>query len=109
MKGRSVLVLFPFTDLSAVKRRPALVLHERDRDLLVAFISSRIPERKGFNTVVVDESTKGFDRTGLKRTSGIYTDKLATLAKEMVSGEIGSLGRKWKRRVNRSLKKVLFL
>lgn len=43
MKGKIVLVPFPFTDLSASKLRPALVLYEGYRDVVVAFISSKIP------------------------------------------------------------------
>jgi len=43
MKGKIVLVHFPFTDLSATKLRPALVIHESDEDVVVAFISSRVP------------------------------------------------------------------
>ena len=44
MKGKIVLIHFPFTDMSALKLRPALVIHESDQDVVVAFISSRIPE-----------------------------------------------------------------
>jgi mRNA interferase MazF len=42
LKGRIVLIPFPFTDLSASKLRPALVLYEGEQDVVVAFISSRM-------------------------------------------------------------------
>jgi len=45
MKGKIVLVPFPFTDLTAAKLRPALVIHEGDRDVVTAFISSKIPSK----------------------------------------------------------------
>jgi mRNA interferase MazF len=42
-RGDVVLVLFPFTDLSGQKRRPALVVGRvSGDDLIVAFVTSRI-------------------------------------------------------------------
>lgn len=45
MRGKIVLVPFRFTDLTAAKLRPALVLNESEEDLVVAFISSRVPSK----------------------------------------------------------------
>jgi mRNA interferase MazF len=39
MKAKIVLAHFPFTDLSGSKLRPALVIHEDEQDVIVAFIS----------------------------------------------------------------------
>ncbi len=43
MKGNIIVILFPFTDLSSIKRRLALVIHETKYDIVVAYISSNVP------------------------------------------------------------------
>lgn len=65
MKGKIVLVPFPFTDLSSRKLRPALVLHEGNRDVVVAFISSRLPTEKCSTDVMIYEESKDFKGTRL--------------------------------------------
>lgn len=45
MKGKIILLPFPFTDLTSAKLRPALVIYEGEKDVIVAFISSKIPFR----------------------------------------------------------------
>ncbi len=65
MKGKIVLVPFPFTDLTAAKLRPALVLFEGRRDVVVAFISSRVPEGSSAWSVVGGMDHGGFWLQGL--------------------------------------------
>ena len=91
MKGKIVLVHFPFTDLSAVKLRPALVLYESDDDVIVAFISSRIPSSLLDSDLPVMADSDEFPATGLKVSSVIKFDKIATLSKVLVEGEIGEI------------------
>ena len=84
-KGRIVLVPFPFTDLSGQKVRPALVLHvSKGEDSIVAFISSARGRKYPF-----DVSIQATNRNGLKMDSVIKVDKIATLQKKIILGEIG--------------------
>jgi mRNA interferase MazF len=91
MKGKIVLVRFPFTDLSAAKLRPALVIHENDRDIVVAFISSRVPAVLTGSDLLIADTHPDFPETGLKVSSVIKFDKIATVSKDLVEGEIGKL------------------
>ncbi|MBO3840558.1 MAG: type II toxin-antitoxin system PemK/MazF family toxin [Nitrososphaerota archaeon] len=109
MKGKIVLVPFPFTDLTAVKLRPALVLFEGERDVVVAFISSRIPGELKPTDVLIEETHPEFKLTGLKTSSVIKLDKIATLLKSMVMGEIGEIGPQIKREINEKLIKTYSL
>jgi len=42
MKGDIVLIKFPFTDFSAFKKRPSLVLYDTGVDIVAAYISSEL-------------------------------------------------------------------
>ena len=103
MKGKIVLVPFPFTDLTAAKLRPALVLFETEMDVVVAFISSRLSEEPAQSEIVVKENHPEFRQTGLKRSSAIRLDKVATVVKDLIVGEIGETGPVLKREINEAL------
>jgi len=56
LKGKIVLIPFPFTNLTSAKLRPALVLFEGEQDVVVAFISSRVPDKPSLTDVMFDKS-----------------------------------------------------
>ena len=103
-KGHIVLVPFPFTDLSANKVRPALILHTDAQDYIVAFISS-LPERK----LTFDVLIKATAQNGLKINSRIKINKLATLHKGVVLGKLGFADAHTMLKVNAILKKMFAL
>ena len=93
-RGTIVLTKFPFTDLSASKRRPALIISKvstEKPDVIVSFISSVIPENMSETDFVLDTNHKDFQGTGLRKKSVFKMDKLATLDKSIFTGELGSL------------------
>lgn len=90
--GSIVLARFPFTDLSGDKRRPALVVsrdNDRRADLVVCFITS-VP-RTGPDMAAI-APTPG---TGLKVTSVVRFDKLATLGPAVITGKLGDAPAYW--------------
>jgi len=104
MKGKIVLVPFPFTDLTAAKLRPALVIYEGQKDVVLAFISSKVPSELSDADVSV---TKNHTEAGLKVDSVIKLDKIATVLKDLIVGELGELDEELRSEVNRKLKKML--
>ena len=106
-KGDIVLIPFPFTDLSGKKVRPALVLYAsaRGEDCIVAFISS-IPKKNSGLFAISAEPSK---QNGLKASSHIRLDKLATLEKKLVIGGVGSLDPATQKKIALKLKTLLGL
>ena len=108
MKGQIVLVPFPFTDLTSIKLRPALILYEGEKDVVAAFISSRVDKPKPTD-IIIDQEHPEFKKTGLKTTSILKLDKVATLSKSLIVGEIGEVGAKLKKEINQKIAKVYSL
>ena len=106
MKGKIVLIPFPFTDLTSTKLRPALVLFEGQKDVVVTFISSRIPRRPALTEIIINDTHPEFKLTGLKNSSVIRLDKVATISKDLILGEIGEIGDKLKKETNVKLSKT---
>lgn len=93
-RGAIVLTRFPFTDLTGSKVRPAVIISRSDRpgnDVILAFISSVPPQTLLKTDLLVEPSHPEFPGTGLKIASVIKCDKLATVERRILLGEIGRL------------------
>jgi len=69
MRGKIVLLPFPFDDFSATKVRPALCLTDEigpHGHVVVAFISSKLPALPEEFDLVMRQSDTGFLITGLR-------------------------------------------
>jgi len=75
LKGKIVLIYFPFTDLMGRKPWPALVLYDGGRDVVVAFISSRIEKYEPETDILISKSHPEFHLTKLKTDSVLKTLK----------------------------------
>jgi mRNA interferase MazF len=100
--GDVILIAFPFTDVGAVKRRPALVLMPSGtNDLLLARITSRSPRSPW--DVLVD----AWSEAGLLAASVVRLDKLATLQRTLVERRLGRLADEDRRRVGQRVRELL--
>src|SRR3990172_4761451 len=81
VRYKIVLVPFPFDDLSASKVRPAVCLTEAigpHQHVVLAFITSRIPESPLPSDLVIDSSHADFAATGLRMSSTLQCHRLMT-------------------------------
>jgi mRNA interferase MazF len=111
-RGTTVLVPFPFTDLSGRKVRPALVVSRSDRsgtDLILAFISTYQQQPLLPTDLLIEDTHPDFRLTGLKRSSVIKLDKLVTVEASIVLGELGHLPIALLREVDQRLRHALEL
>ncbi len=108
-KGDIVLIEFPFTDLSGKKLRPALVLFTERRNVVVAFISSKLEKFVEGTSLLIKENHPEFPLTGLKLSSVVRFDKVATVDVKFVAGTLGRLGPKLKEEANDILCRTLKL
>jgi len=90
--GKIVLIPFPFTDLTSSKVRPALIISAPNdyEDIIVAFITSNVLK----NNFSIKKQDDIFQMSGLKTNSTIRFDKIATLSKKIVLGELGFIPEK---------------
>jgi mRNA interferase MazF len=103
-KGDIILVPFPFTDLTEIKIRPALILISNELDITVSFITSQIKWQEP-NDLRIEPS----ELNGLKKSSLIRLGKLATIEKKLVIGKLGILMDSELKRVNQELVKLFDL
>ena len=111
-RGSVVLTPFPFTDLQGSKVRPAIVVSPPDRmgdDVILAFISSVKPARPHPTDLLLSPSDPDFAATGLKADSILKCDKLATVQRRILLGELGTLSATLMAKVDQRLRLALGL
>ncbi|MEO8211517.1 MAG: type II toxin-antitoxin system PemK/MazF family toxin [bacterium] len=89
-KWEIILVPFPFTDLSATKKRPLLIISPDEfnssEDLVIAFITSNISDQLRIGDCLINE----WKSSGLPKPS-IIRMKFTTISKSIIVKKIGEL------------------
>lgn len=92
--GRLVLIPFPFTDLTSAKLRPALIVsktNQQSEDIMVAFITTKASKNLQRTHFFLKNTDPYFEQTGLKVSSFFRFDKIATINKKLILGELGTV------------------
>lgn len=103
---------FPFTDLSGQKVRPALIVSRSDRtgsDVLLAFISGHRGGTLQPTDLLIEDTYADFAQTGLKKSSVVQLDKLVTVERTILLGELGELSDDLLQQVDEKLRYALEL
>ena len=101
-KGDIVLIIFPFTDLSGTKIRPALIMGVTKTDLSVLFITTQLKWQEATDVILIPDQNNG-----IKKQSLILISKMVTLDKTLVQGKIGYLNNIIQKQVDNNLKVFL--
>jgi mRNA interferase MazF len=95
-RGDVILVLFPHSNLSTAKTRPALVVQADNLQtglpqLIVAMITSKMFRANHASRVSVFLSTPEGQQSGLLSDSVVMTDNLATIREAEIDRKVGRL------------------
>jgi len=88
IKGDVVVVPFPFSDLTAAKRRPALVIAELSGDDLIL---CQITSNKIMDSYSIELNDNDFESGNLNKTSNIRPNRIFTADKKILLYKVGHL------------------
>ncbi|MFO7824381.1 MAG: type II toxin-antitoxin system PemK/MazF family toxin [Cyclobacterium sp.] len=94
IKHKIILVPFPFDDFSATKVRPAVCLTNEIGEyqhVIIAFISSQIPNKITVSDIVIKQNSNDFSTTGLAVNSVVRLHRLVTIPKNFIKRQLGEL------------------
>ena len=110
-RGDIVLVPFPFTDLTARKVRPAVIVSPDPQrlDVVAAFLSSALPPELVETDWLLPTIHVEFALTGLKTTSVVRLGKLLTLHRALIFRKLGRVGPSIQREMDARLRRAVGL
>jgi len=98
-----ILVPFPFSDLTAVKKRPCLILCVlRPRSLKIHYVVSMMTSSMARIAFPFDVALEDWKKSGLPKKTIVRLAKLVTIDDSLVRKRIGRISAKDKRRVQGS-------
>jgi len=101
IKGDVVVVPFPFSDLTAAKRRPALVIAELSGDDLIL---CQITSNKITDPYSIELNDNNFESGNLNKTSNIRPNRIFTADKKILLYKVGHLKNE---KISESIDKII--
>lgn len=112
IKNSIILVSFPFDDFSSTKVRPAICLTTtigKFEHIVIAFISSKIPEEILDSDVIIRKNTDDWEGTGLSFDSLIRLHKMTTIPKSMIKRKLGEINSNIENSIHEKITKLFEL
>jgi mRNA interferase MazF len=112
IKGKVVLVPFPFDDLISAKVRPAVCLTDPIGPyghIILAFISTQIPDQPLDSDLLINSQDPDFGLTGLRGTSLLRLHRLITVTSSIIKRELGRLSTRLEKELDHKLLKLFSL
>jgi len=109
VKGKIVLVSFPFDDFSKEKIRPVLCLTEfigPHKHILVAFITSKVKDEILETDILITKDDKSFKDTGLSVSSKVQLHRIMTISSSAIKRELGNVDKDMQVKVTAKLKSL---
>ena len=109
IKNNIILVPFPFDDFSDLKVRPALCLTSeigKYHQVIIAFISSKIPDDLIDNDVIITKQSAKSIGTGLTVDSVIRLHKIVTIPKSIIKRKLGEINKSVEIEIREKLKQL---
>ena len=103
-KGDVVVVPFPFSDLSAAKKRPAFVVTVLDGDDIIL---CQITSEARFDSYSLTLTEEDFKKGSLQQTSMVRPNRIFTADKSIISYKVGSLKEKKAKEVEEIIVKIV--
>jgi len=100
VKGDVVVIPFPFSDLSASSKRPAVIIADLTGD---DYIVAQITSVSRYDDYAITLEAKDFTSGGLPQSSMIRPNKLFTADKSLISYKAGILHNKKIKQIEQSL------
>ena len=108
-QGEIVIIPFPFSDLSAIKQRPVLILskdfdNQNTDDVLICGITSNLKESK--HSILIENNNLSYG--SIPRISRIKVDKLFTLSQSIITKKVGQVNKETFEKVKKEFFKLVW-